>query len=656
MIQNGITDCKRIFKFILSQDITKLDFVLTWGKYYERMKDENDIYNYIYEIIDGMLMDALSTTNVSTFSEKSDIGDIKVESTLYYINICFEFLTFYQLKYDESFYNFSEKEKNKILENDLRYILFNYQKGNKFNLSPIKELEENAKKTDKYPFISVIIRILYPIITGNDNKILKDENDIYNKNLCNLFNKNTYINELELLFHSSKDSFFSKNRSEVCNKGLNVIIIFYHFFTCILNIGGCVRELNDNFKDLRLYLILLIISPSTINLANSAKMKKWPHDNQYKESQNIIEHIIFNIVFFLYNKLKDLKIRENEYNIKLEKEKDDESKKENIEDYKKNLEGINSLKKIYTKNLGYILKLLNKIYRGVKEDESQNKGFKSLFKSKTKIIERIKTIGAYLFINRLYEECFLVKLDKKIKKSIDSFKAYRMELNLENEEKLEISSNKENSSSKKDIDGNDDKKTKIDLKQYRSYSTKTLTINDLPELINQENSELNKINESLAEDSQIKKINEIDLNLSKDSLSKDDIKDLSHDNNNSSNKNIDEKNILDDISSIKYNQNDSKEFILSDEEYKKLENYINIFLEDKKIQKFYENNYENFTKDLYSFTSTLKSRQEKIKTTVPIHSLKCMSSSSENSRAWIPKALPPGRMICIFTPRKSLRL
>ena len=124
----------------------------------------------------------------------------------------------------------------------------------------------------------------------------------------------------------------------MCNKGAKIINVLYLFFNCILNIGGSIREINENFKDLRLYLILLIISPSSINLAESAKKKKWPNDNQNKEVQTIIQYIIFNAIFFLYNKLKDLNNRESEYNIKLENEKDDETKKDNIKDYKKNLE------------------------------------------------------------------------------------------------------------------------------------------------------------------------------------------------------------------------------------------------------------------------------------------------------------------------------
>ena len=68
-------------------------------------------------------------------------------------------------------------------------------------------------------------------------------------------------------------------------------------------------------------------------------------------------------------------------------------------------------------NLGFLLKILNKIYRGFKADEMSNKGFK-LFNNKTKIIERIRNSGAFSFINEFYEECFIQKkINEPLKKN-----------------------------------------------------------------------------------------------------------------------------------------------------------------------------------------------------------------------------------------------
>ena len=614
MISNSIKDCKSIYKFIISEDITKLDFVLTWGKYYEKLKEENDIYNFANEIINDILTESLSYKNVTTFSETSSTSEIIVQSTLYFFNICFEFISFFNLKYNDSFFDINDKERNKILENDIRYILLSQKNSSYFNLSPVKELEEIIKKVERYPFINVVFKILYPILTGGDKKILKEENEIYTKYMCGNVNKNTYIKELEFLFHSSNDIFFNKNRFEMCNKGAKIINVLYLFFNCILNIGGSIREINENFKDLRLYLILLIISPSSINLAESAKKKKWPNDNQNKEVQTIIQYIIFNAIFFLYNKLKDLNNRESEYNIKLENEKDDETKKDNIKDYKKNLESISQLKRSYIENLGYILKLLNKVYRGVKEDENQNTGFMNFFKNKNKIIERIKNTGAYLFINKLYDECFIIKLDKNFKKNIDSLRKYTEPLNLQENE--ELIDNEKNYFEKR-------------KKQFRCYSSKTLNINNMDELFDKEKIEINKdkdseINMENKEDIQMKKIKELDLNLDDkdEEVSKEEYKDISpqdnKNNNNDTNNTIEEKNYLDYISCINFTQVDPREITISEEDFRKLEIYINEFLEDPKVQNFYESYFEICTKDLYSFTSSLKKREENSKTIIPL--------------------------------------
>ena len=81
------------------------------------------------------------------------------------------------------------------------------------------------------------------------------------------------------------------------------------------------------------------------------------------------------------------------------------------ENSKKNLECISLLRKSYMLNLGYILKILNKIYRGLKLMKLVIKDL-WIFWGKKKIIERIRNSGAYSFINDLYGECFIANPDK----------------------------------------------------------------------------------------------------------------------------------------------------------------------------------------------------------------------------------------------------
>ena len=250
----------------------------------------------------------------------------------------------------------------------------------------------------------------------------------------------------------------------------------------------------------------------------------------------------------------------------MEKEKDDETKKQNIENYKKNLECISTLKRIYIENFGFILKILNKVYRGVKADENQNKGLMNFFKNKNKIAERVKNTGAFSFINELYNECFISPSSKnrpnlKRKKTMQDTNDSNISLNnTDNENKKEI---------------------KIERRIYKSLTSKNVLsyiseINN-QELLNKENKEINKgssnglVNLSDTNDQE-------NLNLSNLSFA-------------SSNSNTDiEENYLDDISRINYTPKGVGEILISDDTYKLLEIFIDNLLENENIKNYYQNN------------------------------------------------------------------
>jgi hypothetical protein len=348
MIQKALKDCEKIIRFILNEDITKFDYLLTWEKYYEELKEENDIYEYVYELINIIIMDIhLAGKKISTFSESSNLTDTKVKPTLYFINIYFEFFTYYKLKYNEN--NF--KDINKNIKEDLKYILFNI-KNEKFEPNPINELKPIEEKINNIVYMKVIFSIVKAIWTGSEKKLLKNENDVYSKYITENLNKNKFDNELKLLFYTFDENFFGKNINEISNKRMRIIIILYNFFTCFLNIGGKVNEQKDFFKDFRLFLLLLITAPSSINIDESIKKKKWPKLEEYENIREIIEVILFNAIFFFYNKIKDYKKQEEEFIYKLDVGQGKEDEKV-IENYKLNLDCISSLKKLYSENLGY---------------------------------------------------------------------------------------------------------------------------------------------------------------------------------------------------------------------------------------------------------------------------------------------------------------
>jgi hypothetical protein len=101
---------------------------------------------------------------------------------------------------------------------------------------------------------------------------------------------------------------------------MNLITTLYHFFTFLLNVGGDKRELGDCFRDFRLFLLLLIAAPPTINISESIKKKKWPNEHQNAEIRSTIHYILFDSIFFIYAKLKHLKMQEKEYSTRAEDE------------------------------------------------------------------------------------------------------------------------------------------------------------------------------------------------------------------------------------------------------------------------------------------------------------------------------------------------
>ena len=146
----------------------------------------------------------------------------------------------------------------KEISANLKYILYNKrEKGEGIN--PINYLENYEKKIDDYSFLNIAFSMFSPI--WNQNLFIY-ENEIYSKYIIGN-NKNSFIFELKILFYDFKEDFLDYNCC-CCNKGMPLVLIIYHLFICFLNIGGGIKELRKYFKDLRLFILLLIISSSTL--------------------------------------------------------------------------------------------------------------------------------------------------------------------------------------------------------------------------------------------------------------------------------------------------------------------------------------------------------------------------------------------------------
>ena len=598
--------CKDILRYILSTKIQMFDYILTWSKYYIQLKKENNIFNKMNEFINELIQESINGINITTLSEQIFLNNPKAKPTLYFFNVFFEFFTYYKLNINEITTDENQKENINIIKKiskEFEYILLN-QKDINIKNSPINEMEMLEKKIDDYLFIRIVFLICSPVWTGNEKKFLKNENEIYSKYIVGN-NKNSNITELEILFYSFDDDYL-KDKNDYCNKGTPLIILIYHLFISFLNIGGTKIELEEYFNDLRLLISLIIISSSTLNSSETSKKKKWPKENQYKDVQFTVECILFNYLFFLYHRIKEFKKEIDDYNSKLQNASEENA--ENLENVKKNLECLSILNRIYVKNLGYLLKILNKVYRGVKNEEKQKQGVwkmvKNIFKSQT---EGVKNSGPFSLMENLYNECPTLNLNEEnnisnnsLRKTLAESKTTQIEL-------------EENNNNEKE-----DRKKKM---KNRSLRLGHNTATNLGNYLTNPNRNVSPVKSKfVTQKSQKTK----DINLLEEANSNNEEDKEGNNNNKTENNiiNIVEENYLDYICKINFtqkDQKDAKEINLTDEKFETLEKYINEILNDEHIEIFYEKHYEKYNKDLYPFIAYSQKRQSAIEKIIPIY-------------------------------------
>ena len=601
--------CKDSLKQILIQKIQKLDYILTWSKYYLELKKENNIYNKINEYINELIQDTLSNPNITTFSEQIFLNNPKSRPTIYFFNMFFEFFTYSKLEYNKKLFENKEKENQiniiKKISKDFKYILFN-KNDKEVKIEPKKELEVLEKKIDDYLFIRVVFLICSPIWNGGEKKFEKNENEIISKYIFSN-NKNSFINELEILFYSFDDDFL-KDHDKYSNNGIPLIIMIYHLFISFLNLGGTKAELEEYFKDLRLIILLVIIASSTLNSAEKAKKKKWPKEEQYKDVQFTVECILFNCLFFFYYRIKDLKKEIDDYNLQIKKENESETEKKEIFE---NLECLSTLYKIHVENFGYFLKILNKIYRDAKYTQKQGvlKFLKNMmFKTQA---EGVKRSGAFLLMEKLYNECPTLNLNEanninNLRKTIvESSKPNPIDLLNQMNEKENIKEDK------------DDRQKKM---KNRSLRIGHNTAINLGNYLTNPNPDISPIKTSLMMSKQ--KSDEIGPNSIQEEdepkMSKLGTTNFKPIHNNANTKPY-EDNYLDNICGIVFTPKEIKEINISNENFSNLEEYINEFLEDKNIEIFYESHFEEYNTILYPFISFIEKRQSAVEKIIPIY-------------------------------------
>ena len=350
---------KLILDITESNIYQKLDYIFSWGKYYYELRtNKNNFQNVKYFIIN--LLDNLDNLiKKSSFSEKDPNYEY-----MFYLSMLFEYLTFY---------NFSGESKNS--EDIIQLLIVNFpsilirelknQEGHsKENLN--KTLKEKWDDFQFYQQIYTSFNQLWKELSNEKKNYKRDNINILKKYIGK---KNAFINSLKLLFHSY-DNIEKKDND---NKGVKNVLVIFHFFFFFFTIVEDKDDINELYTEFYLFICLLIISSSTLNIYGDKK-QKWPNGSEYQDIQDTIEIILFYTFNYYKDKIIEIKSKLERYN---------EEKNEQKLGY------YNSFKQILIESFGNLIKLLAMIYN----EYNKSKFLKSQ--------ESAKKTGPYLFIKNI---------------------------------------------------------------------------------------------------------------------------------------------------------------------------------------------------------------------------------------------------------------
>ena len=394
IIDKIIIACQKLLSKILPQNIYNLDYIFTWGKYYYELKNEFNNFKSVRELILSFMPEiAYEYMTDMTHLDKLNIDMTRM--SIYFFNLLFEFVTYYKFKPEDLESYLDESCLYKEVSQNLKYILISKMDNLQESLKPIDIQEKIETKFEEFYIVKSIYANWTPL-WNDEKKIERIKYDIYNQYIKN--KKNVDAKELEIMFYDFSDlDMFKDEKTKhlYINKGIPLVFILYHFFTLILSIGGYAEEIKQIFNDFRLFIVLLIISSSTLTSQGTGKKKKWPTEEEFKDVQNKIESILFNAINFFINKITTA-------NEKIKEDKGLSSELNSTE--QKYLDYLKKIKYLTVINLGYILKILNNIFKAKKKEQINNAGFKGFFKSIFTPDETTKS-GGFKLMDKIYSEC-----------------------------------------------------------------------------------------------------------------------------------------------------------------------------------------------------------------------------------------------------------
>ena len=363
---------------IIENNIYKFDYILTWSKYYYEMRNDKNNFDQIGNFVLEILKNSYKLPKEISIPEKNN--SFSESESIYFLNLLFEFLTFYKLNGSQ---NNNIKQSNQIDEELFRnfphILLFEIDNNSENKLTDndiMRTLNLKWKDFQLYEKIYTYFKPLWIVLSDNIKKEGKEKDNIHTFKKY-IEKKNSFINELELLFYSFNDihEFKKPLLSRIyVNKGIKAIYMIFHFFILLFNVGGDETDINNIYNDFHLFISLLIIGSSNV---------KWSNESEYKEVQYIIQLILCYTLYFYVNKIREVDIYIKKYNEKSENK---------LYIYYKNLH------QILIENLGYLLIMLNTLYKEYRDSGTTFYKMKNIFSNTENIIKS----GPYLLSENLY--------------------------------------------------------------------------------------------------------------------------------------------------------------------------------------------------------------------------------------------------------------
>ena len=421
IINQIITLSSNILLEIFINNIYKLDYLLTWAKYYYNLGEGESKFKCVRVFIFKFFLEKL--INIVN----KDSNQLNLNYKLYLINIIFEYISYHYVSGFEMM--------GKLKDFESLYM----QLCPSFSYNLYSEIQKDATIKDKGKDESIYLlnerwedyEIIKSIMDNPECLGIKEEQKlIEDKNILTHYiidKQNLFLTDLKKYFiNKNMMDYFKKSKYFYdCNKGMELIIIKYHFYTMILNIVTDFSQFKELLQNLRYLILLTIISSSTVTIVDAknvnikdksgpnSELVFWPSEPEYARLQHLVKNFLYNIISFLFEKINNIQKILDEYKTKLEDPK-----------IKSNYDNYNYIKQYLINTLLYIFQVLGTIYKNAKQKEiEKNKtGVLSGMFNKLKSFispnkQGLNFTGGYLFIDEFLNKCIIEKTPNDINES-----------------------------------------------------------------------------------------------------------------------------------------------------------------------------------------------------------------------------------------------